>query len=97
VVDWASLAFNGLWVLGAAVILSAFSLAYYEAWCRGERLRMRLNTPGFRARFLGGLILVSLGAALVGPHWWDRLLWGVLCAMSAWQLWTAWRGRTYDG
>lgn len=93
-VDWISLAFNGLWVLGAAVILSAFSLAYHEAQRRGERLRARLSTPGFRARLLSGLTLVSLGAALLGLHWWDRLLWGGLCAMSAWQVWNAWRSRT---
>jgi len=89
-VDWTSLLFNGFWVLGTAVILSAFSLAYYEARTRGERLQIQLSTPEFRARSLGGLTLVSLGAALLGRHWWDRLLWGVLCAMSVWH---AWRGR----
>ena len=92
-VDWLGLAFNGFWVLGTAVILSAFSLAYYEARCRAERPRTQLTTPEFRARFLSGLTLISLGAALLGLHWWDRLLWGVLCGMSAWQVWTVRRGR----
>ncbi len=90
-VEWTSLAFNGLWVLGAAVILAAFSLSYYEAQRRGERLRVRLAAPGFQLWLLAGLVLISLGVGLIGPCWWERLLWGVFCAMSAWQLWVAWR------
>jgi hypothetical protein len=93
-VDWFNLAFNGLWVLGAAVILSAFSLAHHKARCRAERPRTQLTTPEFETRFLSGVTLISLGAALLGLHWWDRLLWGALCAISAWQVWTAWRRKT---
>ena len=90
-IDWASLAFNGLWVLGAAVVLAALSFSYYEAQRRGERLRAQLAAPGFQAWLSAGLVLISLGLALIGPHWWERVLWGLLCAMSGWQLWTAWR------
>ena len=96
-VDWASLAFNGLWVLGAAVILAAFSLSRYEAQRRGERLRMRLVVPGFQLPLLAGLVLISLGVALIGPRWWERVLWGVLCAMSTWQLWAVWREWRTEG
>lgn len=95
--DWAGLAFNGLWVLGAAVILAAFSFACYEAQGRGERLRVRLAAPGFQLWLLVGLILISLGMALVRPRWWDRALWGALCATCAWQLWATWRGRRTKG
>lgn len=90
-IDWAGLTFNGLWVLGAAVILAAFSFSCYEAQRRGERLRVRLAAPGFQLWLLAGLVLISLGVALIGPRWWERVLWGLLCAMSVWQLWTAWR------
>ena len=96
-VDWASLAFNGLWVLGAAVILAAFSLSRYEAQRRGERLRMRLVVPGFQLPLLVGLALISLGVALIGPRWWERVLWGALCAMSTWQLWAVWREWRTEG
>ena len=90
-VDWASLAFNGLWVLGAAVILAALSLSRYESQRRGERLRARLAAPAFQLWLSAGLTLISLGVALIGPRWWERALWGVLCAMSAWQARGAWR------
>jgi multisubunit Na+/H+ antiporter MnhB subunit len=90
-VEWTSLAFNGLWVLGAAVTLAAFSLSYYEAQRRDERLRVRLATPGFQLPLALGLLLISLGMALLGPRWWKRVLWGLVGAMSAWQLWTGWR------
>ena len=98
-IDWAGLAFNALWVLGAAVILAALSFSYYEALRlrsgqaqrRGERLQAQLSAPGFQTWLSVGLILISLGLALIGPRWWERVLWGLLCAASAWQLWTAWR------
>ena len=90
-VEWTSLAFNGLWVLGAAVILAAFSLACYEAHRRGERLRVRLAAPGFQLWLLAGLVLISLGVTLVESRWWERVLWGVCCAMSVWRLWAVWR------
>jgi multisubunit Na+/H+ antiporter MnhB subunit len=96
-IDWAGLALNGLWVLGAAVILAAFSFACYEARRRSERLRVRLAAPGFQSWLSVGLVLISLGMALIGPRWWERALWGVLCAMSVWQLWAAWsEWRTED-
>jgi multisubunit Na+/H+ antiporter MnhB subunit len=95
--EWPSLVFNGLWVLGAAVILAAFSLSYYEARRRGERLRVQLEANSFQLRFLAGLVLISLGVALIGPCWWKRALWGLLCAVSVWQFWVTWRERRMDG
>ena len=95
--DWAGLAFNGLWVLGTAVILAAFSFACYEAQRRGERLRVRLAAPGFQSWLSVGLVLISLGMALIGPRWWERALWAVLCAMSGWQLWAIWHGQRTGG
>jgi hypothetical protein len=90
-IDWAGVLFNGLWVLGAALILAVLSFAHYEARRRGERLRVRLAAPGFQVGCFAGLGLISLGLALIGPRWWERILWGLLCAANSWQLWTAWR------
>jgi hypothetical protein len=90
-VEWNSLIFNGLWVLGAAVIVAAFSLSVYETRCRGGHLRVQLGSPGIRLSLMVGFVLVSLGIALIGPRWWERVLWGLLCALSVWQLWTDWQ------
>jgi len=90
-VEWSSLVFNGLWVLGAAVIVAVFSLSTYEARCRGRQLWVQLSLPGFRLPMTVGLVLISLGAALIGPRWWERVLWGLFCILSVWQLRTDWQ------
>jgi multisubunit Na+/H+ antiporter MnhB subunit len=90
-IDWAGLIFNALWVLGAAVILAALSFSHYEAQRRNERLRARLAAPAFQMWLSVGLALISLSLALIGPRWWERVLWGLLCGLSVWQLWDAWR------
>jgi len=86
-VDWASLAFNGLWVLGAAVVLAAFGFSCYAAERQAKPLRTRLSAPGFQLPLALGLSLISLGAALLVSHWRERLLWGLLCLASVGQLW----------
>lgn len=90
-IDWVNVFFNALWVLGAAVILAALSFYQYDAQRRRERLRVRLAAPDFQAWLSVGLVLISLSLALIGPRWWERVLWALLCAMSAWQFWIAWR------
>jgi hypothetical protein len=90
-VEWTSLAFNGLWVLGAAVIFAACSLSCYEAQRQGEGVPLQVADPRFQLWLLVGLVLISLGVALVGPRWWQRVLWGAFCAMCIWQLGAAWR------
>ena len=89
-IDWAGLAFNALWVVGTAIILAALSFSYYEAQRRGERLRKHLQASPFQTWLSLGLLLICLGLALLGPRWWERVVWGLLCGLSAWQLWTAW-------
>ena len=89
--DWVKLVFNGFWVLGAAVMLAAFSFACYEAHRRGERLRLWITDPGYRLCLLVGLVLIGLGMTLIGPHWLERALWGAFLFASAWQLWATWR------
>ncbi len=96
--DWIGLAFNSLWVLGAAVILAALGFFCYDAHVRGERLRTRFASPGFQVWLLIGLTLIGLGAALTVSRWWERVLWGLLCAVNVWQIWVSWpRSKTEGG
>jgi multisubunit Na+/H+ antiporter MnhB subunit len=96
-VEWTSLAFNGLWVVGAAIILATFSFSYYEAQRRGERPRAHLAAPGVQVWLFTGVVLISLGAVLLVPRWWERVLWGLLGMLSIWQLAVAWRERRTGG
>jgi hypothetical protein len=90
-VDWTALAYNGLWVLGAALILANSSCLHYEARRQGERLPVLLSAPRFRLGLSAGLTLIGLAGALLGSRWWERVLFFAICAIGAWQLWAAWR------
>jgi multisubunit Na+/H+ antiporter MnhB subunit len=90
-IDWVNVFFNALWVLGAAVILAALSFYHYDAQNRGERLRVRLAAPDFQVWLSVGLVLISLGLALTGASWWERVLWALFCVVSAWQIRVSWR------
>jgi len=93
-IDWAGLVYNGLWVLGAGVVLAALSYANWLAHSRGERLRMVLDRRIFQFPFNAGMGLIGLSLALLSRSWWERALWSVLTLGWAWFAWSAWRGRT---
>ncbi len=80
---------HGLWILGAAVALAAFS--YYD-WLAGERqmpLRQMLRVArGWKASIGGGVLLVASGFLLMeGTRWWERGLWLLVWAGAAFDLW----------
>jgi hypothetical protein len=88
-------------MVGTAIILAVISFSYYEAQRQSERLWVHLQAPRFQTWLSLGLLLICLGLALLGPRWWESVLWGLLCGLSAWQLWSAWRegkrgGPTHD-
>lgn len=77
-VDWRSLALDGAWVLGLAVILAEISLAYGRGDCSLSSRADRLAT---------GACLFSVGMAGKAESWVLSLLWGVLALLSASQGW----------
>lgn len=90
-IDWAGVAFNALWVLGAAIILAALSQSSYDARQQGRRLRERLDDPGPQMALSGGMLLIGLSLALLETTLWRRLIWGLLTALNAWQMVVAWQ------
>ncbi len=77
---------HGLWILGCAIILAAFS--YYD-WLAREQGRRRRDVMrsarGWSASVTCGLLLV--GSAFVrmeSLHPWQRALWMSLCLGAAW-------------
>jgi hypothetical protein len=80
---------HSLWILGAAVVLAAFS--YYDWWAieQGRRRRDVFRTaPGWKMSLAGGLLLVASGFLLMeGTRWWERGLWLLVSAGAAFDLW----------
>ena len=92
-IDWFGLFHNFLWLLGAAIMLAAFS---YGDWWRRARspklsLRQALGTAGFQLAFSAGAGLFCAGLALGSDAWWQVLAWTVLGVLFAVQAILAWR------
>ena len=82
---------HGLWILGAALALAAFS---YYGWCarvQGRRRRDVFRTArGWKMSLAGGLLLVASGFLLMeGARWWERGVWLLVWGRGAFDLWTA--------
>jgi hypothetical protein len=80
---------HSLWILGAAVVLAAFS--YYDWWAREQgrgRRDVFLTARGWKMSLAGGLLLVASGFLLMGStRWWERGLWLLVWAGTAVNLW----------
>jgi hypothetical protein len=97
-IDWWGLAHNALWVVGLAVILSACSMASYQAQRAGVRLRQELSRLGFQVLFDAGMTLVCLGLLFSARTWWQQALWGLLALVYVGQVvWLKWRRARPDG
>ena len=89
--EWWVVLSNGVWILGLAVVLAAFSRADWRATIQSERLRMVLRRPQFGIPFWVGTALTCVGLALCDHRWWVRALWGILavgfaCEIGRWHL-----------
>jgi hypothetical protein len=97
VIDVWGVVANSLWVLGLAVLLATLSWANWAASVEKVRFRAVLGRPRSQQALDLGLFLFCAGLAATGRAWWERVLWGVVCAASARQLWVAWRAWKTEG
>ena len=86
-VDWLGVVTNGLWVLGLAGMLAAWSYFDYYAKTHGKPVRQVLNAPMFIRPFSWAVAVFCIGVAASGGSWWQRLAWVVLAALFAVQAW----------
>jgi hypothetical protein len=87
-IDWVSVGFGGLWILGLGLLTAALSFANYSANQPKRRLRQVLDIPACRIMIDLGLVFFCLGWAGGVSVVWERLLWAVLAliiAVHAWQ------------
>ena len=86
-IDWITVAFNALWIAGAAVLLAAFS---YHRWLASETavtLREVFRRASWKISFSAGMSLVCVGAGYgLADRWWERIVWTGLAIAFAYQL-----------
>jgi hypothetical protein len=91
VIDWPQILFNALWIVGSAVILSAFSHIYWLAHIRDGGVRRLLDEPIYQLPFSLGLCLISLGLLLLSNGWLERIVWTALTLVTIWKSFGLWR------
>ena len=77
-IPWGGLLANGLWLLGLALLLATWSLAYDEGQRSGRRVGPVLRKRGYVRASIMGLLLFCAGLAATETRWWARLLWLLL-------------------
>lgn len=95
-IDWWGLFTNTLWVVGLAVVLAAFSMAYYRARTGRVPLRQRLQRASFQFPFCMGMILFGLGLSFSGQTLWEKIAGALVAAAFAVQAIRLWKCRPAD-
>jgi hypothetical protein len=85
-IDWLGVFTNGLWITGLAGMLATVSYYVYVASQQGK-LRAILGSPPFVFYFSVSTVVFCLGVATSGGALWERIAWGVLAGLFAWQAW----------
>ena len=84
-IPWLPVLFNGLWILGLAVLLADLSYHYWLAHEEGQRMRAQLGRPAFLSFAWLGLALVAAGLAGTSDRVWELLIWvlfGLFCIVQ---------------
>jgi uncharacterized membrane protein YqgA involved in biofilm formation len=80
---------HGLWILGTAIVLAAFS--FYDWLARAEQRRLRdvlREARAWKLSAAGGLMLLASGFLLMeGTRWWAWCGWLVVLTSAGSDLW----------
>jgi hypothetical protein len=77
-INWLSIIKNSVWILGAALGLSALSLGYYRSRTESQKLGKILDSPPFALSLNTAGALIALGMGLTAGKWWEIGLWVIL-------------------
>lgn len=86
-IDWVSVGFGALWILGLGLVLAALSFANYLAGQNKRSFRQTLSLPEYQSMINLGLVFFCIGWAGNASTGWERLLWIVLALVFARQVW----------
>jgi len=88
-IDWYSVGFGALWILGLGLVTAALSFANYLASQQKRRFRQALEMPACRIMIDLGMVFFCLGWTGSVSGTWERIVWAVLALMFALQTWQA--------
>jgi hypothetical protein len=93
-IDWYSVGFSALWILGLGLVVAALSFASYMADQQKQRFNQALEIPSCRIMIDLGLVFFALGWTGSVSSTWERVVWAVLAALFMVQTWQATKTRT---
>jgi hypothetical protein len=87
VIDWTTLAADGLWIVGLAILVASLSYSTWLARTLGTPVRDVLRAETFQIVSAAGLALTSLGWGLsYSTQWWETGAFGLLAAWCGYVL-----------
>lgn len=92
-IDWWEPFTSSIWILGLSIALATSAVARYEAWMTQVPLWDKLDEPGPRAVFYGGMSLVGLGFALSAEGTAERVIAAAFTGLFAGESLCALHGR----
>ena len=91
VIDWQVVWTNGLWILGAAVLLATFSYTYYLSQIQPQSLGEINQQRPFAQFFWFGFLLILLGLVFTSRRWWETAVWLLFSGWAMFNLIASWR------
>jgi len=88
-INWYSVSFNALWILGLGLVTAGLSLASYLGGRQWWSFRQALKMPACRIMFDLGLVFFCLGWVGDASAMWSRLLWLILALIFIVRTWQA--------
>jgi hypothetical protein len=86
-IDWYSVGFGALWIMGLGLVTAGLSLANFFGCTQIWKFRQALKMPAYRIMIGLGSVLFCLGLAGSVSTLWEHLLWAVLALIFALQSW----------
>jgi mannose/fructose/N-acetylgalactosamine-specific phosphotransferase system component IIC len=85
-IDWQSVLFNSIWILGASLALAVLSITYFKAQSESESVRNTLSDSGLTLALKIAGIIFCLGIAMTSHSWWEITLWIILVIGFGYQI-----------
>jgi hypothetical protein len=95
-IDWYSVGFSALWIIGLGLEVAALSLANYLASQQKWRFRQALEMPACRIMINLGLVFFCLGWTGSVSGTWERIVWAVLTLIIAVRIWQGRKMRKHE-